>query len=761
MNVNFLTSNKILAKSFSPTEKKPYPLVSKFTSHPFNINSIENLHALIVEFADKGGCLLKGELLQPLNNESRANSTSADTPTEYSAFDIDRCCPTILTPNDFIKKCLPSIFHNVSYIWQVSNSAKITKHCLAGHLFFLHKHPINAKILKQIYIALNFASEELDSQIRLSHNGQTLSFGLDPTTAQNDKLIFIAPPILTDIIDPFKERISLHIRAQAKIDIDPNDFNITTTNAKIREKLIALRTEAGLPKRAAKTKNEHGTTILINPERAIFRGPHITERGFVYGNLNNGDSYAYFHTEENPKYLYNFKGEPITRIQDIDPDYWNSITRPQQSNLTYFAFRDRVTDTYYTVIEDKEAYVMDRVGNAQKAMDFLKFHHQELPETIPIWDVVFQPNKAFLIDHDQRLINTYQLSDYLKNAIPSTHYPHKFIQLIAHVTGHDDEMRDDLLNWLAFIIQRREKTQTAFILQGRTGTGKGVLFNKILRPIIGLKHCAMIMMEDIDSSFNEWLENTILVVVDEAQISDDPKKSKKRMNKIKNLITEPIGQIRIKNVSNVQRENHLNLLFTSNEYDSIHLDMNDRRFKVAPRQEQKIEYTKEDVEGLELILQDITNYLVGYPVNEEKARSIIDNKARSALIEASQTSLDEFIEIIKNGDLDKLLSYSGEFALSVHESYKSRYEDLLNTWQHGIGVEQYIPTTDLRVAYNYLFNTDMGFVRFGKVLASKSITITDHRIGKQVLRCVPVKWVCKSLEIQHDGLVIPCGHSVN
>lgn len=114
-------------------------------------------------------------------------------------FDIDRCNPLITTPDEFIKTCLPACFQNVSYIWQVSNSAMITKRCLAGHLFFLHAHPINAKILKQIYTALNFSSESLAAELRLSHNGQTLSFGLDPTTAQNDKLIFIAPPTLTRI----------------------------------------------------------------------------------------------------------------------------------------------------------------------------------------------------------------------------------------------------------------------------------------------------------------------------------------------------------------------------------------------------------------------------------------------------------------------------------------------------------------------------------------------------------------------------------
>lgn len=760
MIVNFLTSNKILAKSFSPTEKKPYPQVSRFTSNSHNIKSIEDFFKHIVSYANNGSCLLKGTLTTALKNESRAGSTIADSPTEYSVFDIDRCNPLITTPDEFIKTCLPACFQNVSYIWQVSNSAMITKHCLAGHLFFLHTNPINAKILKQIYTALNFSSESLAAEIRLSHNGQTLSFGLDPTTAQNDKLIFIAPPILTGVKDPFETRISLHIRNKSHADLNPDTFNFTATNNNIRDKINELRLEAGLPKKNAKTKSDNGITVLCNPERAIFRGPYIKERGFVYGNLNNGDSYAYFHTEENPKYLYNFKGEPAVRLQDIDPDYWNSLHQSVKANCRYFAFRDRVSDIYYTVIEYPDTYDMHRVGNLQKAEDFLSFYRQAVPETMPIWDVVFQPNRDFLINHEKRLINTYQKTEYLKKAVPSNHCPAKFLELVNHVTGNNAEMRDDLLNWLAYIIQFREKTQTAFILQGRTGTGKGVLFNKILRPIIGLKHCAMIMMEDIDSNFNEWLENAILVVVDEAEINDDPKRAKKRMNKIKNLITEPVCQLRMKFINNVQRENHINFIFTSNEYDSVRLNGDDRRFKVAPRQECKLEYDSKDLEMIEASIQDVANYLIGYPVNTDKVRNIIHNEARAQLIEAGQSSVDEFIEIIKTGNLDKLLSYNGEFALSVHEAYKSRFEDLLHTWQHGIGHTQFIPTADLRVAYNYLFNTDISFVKFGKVLSTKSISVFPKRLNDQVLRCVAVNWTSTILN-NKEGQTIPCGHSVN
>jgi hypothetical protein len=37
------------------------------------------------------------------------------------------------------------------------------------------------------------------------------------------------------------------------------------------------------------------------------------ERGFVYFNLNGGDSWAYYHPIDNPTFIRNFKGEPMYR----------------------------------------------------------------------------------------------------------------------------------------------------------------------------------------------------------------------------------------------------------------------------------------------------------------------------------------------------------------------------------------------------------------------------------------------------------------
>lgn len=765
MLLNFLTSPKILAKEyFADGRKEPYPHVGLFTSHPHNIQDLSEFFILLNHYANKGGCLLKGDLTRQLNNESRQGSTDAAIPTHYVVHDVDRCDPTIKTPDEFILRCLTPEFHNVSYIWQWSNSAGITKDCLAGHIFFLLTTPIDTKILKGIYTLNNFLNPSLEASIRLSHNGLTLSYGLDVTTAQNDKLIFIAPPILHGITDPITERITLNIREKNTVTFDMDAYNFSTINTLKKAKIKALREAAGLERKTGKFKEDNGLEILQNPDGAIFRGPYKVARGFVYGNLNNGDSYGYYHQEENPKYLYNFKGEPIVRLQDIDPDYWRQLQPCKIEGVKFLAFRDIVSDTFYTVIYDLKTheYKAHVVSNEKKACDFLRINREPIPETLPLWTRAFEPTKDYSIDFEAQRLNTFQKTTYLKNAVASPLCPAKFSSLILHIVGNDPDVQADLINWLAYIIQTREKTQTAYLLHGRTGTGKGVLFNTILRNILGPEHAISIMMDDFDSNFNGWLETALVVFVDESQINDDPKKAKKRNNKIKHLVTEANGMLERKNVNAIPFTNYASFIFASNEFDSVKINHQDRRFKVAPRQESPLPYTAKDIAEIEAALQDITNYLIGVDVDAKKVKEVLLNDARDALILASRTSVDEFVDIVKTGDLDALLQYRGEEPGLKNAEARDRFETYINDWQHFTHKSCHIPVPHLRSIYNYLFNADISAVGFGKILRSKGIDVKPVCLEGKTHRCVEIKWVSamQDLAPTKEGIA-QCGHTLN
>lgn len=745
MLINFLTAAVTLAKKYTPTTIQPYPQVYQFTSYTHSITTITDFYSHLQQYSANGACLLKGTLQKPLKNESRAGSTTNTTPTQFVVFDIDRCNPSITTPEQFIESCLPPVFRNTSYIWQWSNSAKITKHCLAGHLFFLLDQEINPGLLKKFITQLNFESPELESEIRLAHNGLTLTWGLDPTCAQNDKIIYIAPPILENISDPIAtHRITLVKKALDSVALNLADHPTTQLATLCTQKLQALRTTQNLPKKTAKYKTCGDEEILKNPDTAVFRGPYIDARGFRYGNLNNGNSYAYFHGLKNPKVLYNFKGEPPVFLKDIDPDYWHQLISDARKTATheYFVFRDPATDVYYTTTWDTitDRHTTYMVSNNQKALDFLKLHNQPIPESIPLWNANFNPTEDYVVDKPNQRINWFQKTSFLTSTHPIQDIPKKFRELVRHVVGYDLFMMEDLINWLAYIVQYRDKAQTAVVLHGRTGTGKGVLFTKVMQPILGKEHCPMIMLKDLDREYNEWLERGILVIIDEAQLSEEPHKAKQRINKIKNLITEQYTILNKKYLNATQVRNYANFIFVSNEHDSIWLHDQDRRFKICPRQEQPLNYTEADITLLQQELPSIAGYLLHYPVNVTKVREIPDNTARATLIQASQTSIDEFISIIKHGDLASLLQYHDEFINSKNAIYADRYRQLTESWTFKLNTPINISTSDLRVVYSFIFNTEISATKFSKILASKGIINDVSWVGNKLTRTIQITW---------------------
>jgi hypothetical protein len=61
--------------------------------------------------------------------------------------------------------------------------------------------------LKQFLIALNFSIERLKNALALTKTGNSLRYGLDITTCQSDKLIYIAHPICKGFKPPVTKRI--------------------------------------------------------------------------------------------------------------------------------------------------------------------------------------------------------------------------------------------------------------------------------------------------------------------------------------------------------------------------------------------------------------------------------------------------------------------------------------------------------------------------------------------------------------------------
>jgi hypothetical protein len=194
---------EVLRSQLRVRRHHPLPSVRRFWSFTRNAADLDQLYALLVTHAEAGHCLLKGSAGPPLRHESRAGRTDPNAPTDLLVLDLD-------FDQGFadIDKFLEAIgLGGVSYVLHHSSSAGITAQPgLRAHVFIQLATPVAPVQLKLWLRHLNLTVPGLREQVSLSANGMTLTYPLDVTSCQNDKLLFIADPVVQGLEDPLAGR---------------------------------------------------------------------------------------------------------------------------------------------------------------------------------------------------------------------------------------------------------------------------------------------------------------------------------------------------------------------------------------------------------------------------------------------------------------------------------------------------------------------------------------------------------------------------
>ena len=683
-----------LTKSFTPTTKSSYPHAFEFTSSTIDVTSLQQFYNYLVIDAALGKCLLKGEIDKELVSESRAGSTSSYTPTEWVCFDFDDI-DSMASVDNFLH-----LLGDPDHIFQYSASHGIQGQgtTVKVHVFVMLSEPINPIMLKQWITQLNMTDPVLRAQCSLTKTGSALSYVLDPTVAQNDKLLYIAPPICDpEDLDTFKTsqkpRIELKTGSIAHLstkrilaELQPKDQIRSMIETRINE----LRDAAKLPRRKSfifKIDKATGTEYLDKPGTSIVTG-HKTDRGFVYLNINGGDSWAYYYPETDNTFVFNFKDEPVYKLQQLDPDFYKSSLpdvkkanqAAQQAKYTipspasslaqklspklYLVFRDNKTAIYYNAIYDiteKKWDSITRAASERQLVDFMLQYGQPEPEVIPIWDLVFNP-QAPAIDIPNRKVNLYevptlitQAEQHIQAGLPlPTDMPPTIYKIIWSVVGEDQPTFDHFINWVRFVVQEKTRAQTAWLFNGVSGTGKGLLAHRILRPLVGMTNSSFFDASVLEDKFNDSLESSILTVIDELTISDLDDSSK-IMSSLKSRITEPSVVVRKMRVSPYEAPNFNNYVCFSNSKEQIVIEATDRRYNVGMYQTKKLEISDNEINDvLPSELLSFAVWLLSKPADHVKARKIIFNQARTDMQSISMNSIDTVAKLLLEGNLEEL-----------------------------------------------------------------------------------------------------------
>ena len=753
MILNFLAASVPLTKSYSKDpagtiSKTPYPFIWEVTSDSVQCSTLLQLATLLKAKAVLGHSLLKGNIARPLVSESRAGSTNATDTTEYLVLDLDGLPETW---ND--KKLTVDAFLNeigladISYVIQWSASYGIDNKKIRAHIFMLLDKPYTAPSLKQWLKQKNLETPLLADALELTSTGNALKWPLDISACQNDKLIYIAPPILKNIVDPVPkgQRIQIVNRKHSKFALaGAINFSGAIKN-KEQTKIAELRKAKGYAPRKFKTKMAGSTEYLVGPDEAEITETK-EERGFVYFNLNDGDSWAYYHPANNAEFIYNFKGEPAYKTSELLPNYWAQVmSNPTPVSLTgptYLAFLDKASNVYWRGWYDPSTDELDLHMARSDAIlrNACRVNKISLGDTIPEWDLTFDPTDTVRVDPINRTVNTFAPTLYMKNsrtkkvAAP----PKTILKVIQHAVGGEKDIAEYLINWLAYIIQYRDRTNTAWILHGTQGTGKGLLMDKIMRPLLGFHHTEVKRMEEFADKNNSFIENSFLVFVDEVQTSA-LKGEKGVIANIKNYITEKRISIVEKYATTHEARNYSNWIFASNMRDPVHVEEGDRRFNVAKYQNEKLKITSQEIDLIEKELQTFYDYLANLTCDVDKAQKVMETEARSALIAISATSATTVVNKIIEGDfayfLEQLPTDNSHEKNALKKNKVEDYKDTLKT-----------------LIARTIANSN-GVCKIGR---EELRAIFEYTVGE-----MRESTVAFSLYLGHNGLPITHGHWIN
>jgi len=712
MKLFFLEAAVPLVKSFTLLEdgtyqKDAYPLVKNFTSHEVQVTTPQHLFNALVQHSAHGHCLLKGKLKHALTREPRAGTTNALDKTSLFVVDADGIPADHLDVaggvdgvDKFVRNLLPEPFRDVSYVFQYSASQNITtqENEYRIHALFLLKEAVSPEDIKLWALEYNLTQPMLAPALRLTRLKNTLTFGLDITVNQNDKLIYIAPPNCKNFENPLPERIHLVTKRKNAVDFSFPHSNKAVIDEAKRKAVNELRKKEGLrARRALPEKVIRGVTVEVPLGEAEITGIK-EERGFVYFNFNGGDSWGYYHPVEDASIIYNFKGEPNYSTRELLPAYYAEArerAKAEQSALLEQAQQQRIDKNneegfeYYAVYlvnagiyagfaydHARDFLDLKLYKNLQSVRNFQRLHGLDMDEPFEEWEIRHTPfSEGSKLDFDAQVVNTFQHSDLYMNAhrkVSNDLYkaperiPPTIFKVISHACGEaphaetEDSVMERFINHLAYIFQTQRKTGIAWIFQGTFGTGKGVMWSRIISPLFGEKNCNRSSFYSlVDEKFNGNIQRSLCLLIDEADTEELTKK-KKLDQTLKELITEPHITLREMYQTARQEDSFCNLFIFSNEIHSVSVKANDRRFSICPRQETSIKLSTEEVEGIEHELPIFAEYLMAYEYDLKKARTPLENQTKQNAIELSMNSHDEAVHALRTGNFSFFLDNAPE-----------------------------------------------------------------------------------------------------
>jgi len=271
---------------------------------------------------------------------------------------------------------------------------------------------------------------------------------------------------------------------------------------------------------------------------------------------------------------------------------------------------------------------------------------------------LFKPSELWQEAYNNR-IEAEKKGELYKDVNFVFRYPH-ISALLLNLLRDDMERVEYFINWLSTALVTLRKIGTAIVFKGIQGTGKGLLYEQIIQPVVGEKYTYTFSNQDLKSQFNKNLQNKLFVTGNE--IKGDFREGNHIYETLKMWITDKDLRIEAKGKDAFQINNYFNVLIFSNNETPLQIQASDRRYTVFETKERQIiQIAKEDfgykgtsefVEGIRRELDSFVCDLFKYDFNVHKARIPAITKEKYNIYLASVKKSEIFANALKTKDIE-------------------------------------------------------------------------------------------------------------
>ena len=284
------------------------------------------------------------------------------------------------------------------------------------------------------------------------------------------------------------------------------------------------------------------------------------------------------------------------------------------------------------------------------------------PRAIRVKGFEFDPSKEDTLIETENGLFVNQWRGY---AIPPTDDPvsdedvQPFIGYVRTILANNDPVAFNwIIGWLADMFQKPErKSGTAMVLVGQPGSGKSMLGEVFIRPIIGYNHSMQTnTVESVVGQFNSDSAHMLLIQCDEASNS----RRKADALKLKSMITDASRRVEPKGVNAYQVRDVSRFMFTSNEQnDAIAIvdGKHDRRYGVFETNNEYSYASKDHTQAEKIAyfgplrkwaqdkenLAKLHKWFLMWEIDKALIRAPVENDARKSIQQHSQRGLDDWL----------------------------------------------------------------------------------------------------------------------